>query len=152
MSCPKNYSTFDKYNIMSPGYIQLPSPQISYVPTFGLSGNYELYHGTCPTGNNYFQVCAAYRNTCGPGNSKCRPEIPGGLTPIQPTFDKANCWNKSAGYVCKDESSDLGYSCGDTPGPSCQPAPNCQDQDKKTCGSTDPYVCYHKDKECPSNN
>ena len=73
MSCQKNYSNLDNYNIMPAGYIQLPSPLISYVPTFGLSGNYELYHNRCPTGSNYFQVCAAYPNSCGSGNKKCKP-------------------------------------------------------------------------------
>lgn len=120
MSCQKNYSNLDNYNIMQPGYIQLPSPMITINPTFGLNGNYELYHGTCPTGNNYFTVCAAYRNTCGPGNSKCRPEIPGGK-PVVPTFDPQNCCNidknhPDTGYYCKDSSSSFkmngqGYSC-----------------------------------------
>jgi hypothetical protein len=78
MSCQKNYSNLDNYNIMPPGYIQLPTSNFAVVPTFGLSGNYELYHNTCPTGQNYFTMCAAYRNSCGPGNTKCKPDMPNG--------------------------------------------------------------------------
>jgi hypothetical protein len=75
--CDRNYSTLGNYNNMPPGFIQLPSPQVSVIPTFGLSGNYNLYNGTCPTGNSYFTVCAAYPNTCGSGRGKCAgPSMP----------------------------------------------------------------------------
>ena len=59
-----SYSTLQNYNIKAPGYIQLPTPQIQIITSFGYSGNYDLLHGVLPSGQNYFNLCNAYQGSC----------------------------------------------------------------------------------------